>query len=132
MPTAGLIISIQPKESGIRFPRPSCVGICLALPSAGRSSRTNCFSSSTIKASVLIFRAHPAQTMSLQLRSGRGTLALFARQVLQAVSVTRRPTETNSYITLAYPLQLLVLLLPRQPPFASHSPITRFRRSEEH
>src|SRR5882762_6846834 len=102
------------------FPRTNCAGICLALPSAARSSRTSSSSSLIISASVSIFRAPSAQKTFLRPPSALGTLALFVRQASQAVFVARLPRETNSCITPAHRLRHhALLLLPK-------------RRSEEH
>src|SRR5205814_9329928 len=112
---------------GTLFQSLNCAGTCLALPGAVQSSRTSSFSSLTTRANVSIFRARSAQKTSLRPPSVPETLALFARQVSQAVFVTRLPRETNNCITPVHRLRHHALLLLPKRRLACHSPTTRFR-----
>ena len=62
-----------------RFPRLKCAGTCLAALLAGRSSRTGCSSSPTIRLSDLISQVRRARIPCLRPLSARGISAFFVQ-----------------------------------------------------
>src|SRR5438270_5514211 len=131
------------------FLRTKFAGICLAAPSAARSSKTSYFSLPTTRVSVSTFQPLPVRSMSLRLLSVVEISARFVRQdsmraalvwigppallapAAQYVQWVVIPTDVcrhTSFTTRAYLLAHCALHLPVQRRLAQYSRPTEFRK----